>query len=234
MLSHLKEDLRIAGAIINCFYKRLMTSEENALAMASKMKRRLNKQNKLASIVKRNHLSNMTYFYKVTAENELYFPRLSIDELENNITFGEYQIDQGRGYIQERLKSGGLDIFIAKAEFDKGRKLVCCKFNSRHKNETNYWVYVQYLPSNFSESSQLADLADLSDASDSSPVMSSIDWFCTCLDGSRTVGGCSHVTALIYHLAVEKQKSKQNPRDYKQFIKSSKSKNISEISSKLL
>lgn len=64
-------------------------------------------------------------------------------------------------------------------------KLMLLEIQSRHSNAIDYRTYVKYQPS-----------------------LNSFDaiegWYCTCKDGARTVGCCSHVASLILNFSVYK------------------------------
>jgi hypothetical protein len=59
-------------------------------------------------------------------------------------------------------------------------KIVYCIIQSRHSNSSKYRVYVKYLPNN-------------------NEISSIEGWYCTCKNGARTVGCCSHVSSIIYY-----------------------------------
>ena len=59
--------------------------------------------------------------------------------------------------------------------------LVRARFVSRHSNNKNYIATIQF------------------NVDTECPINS---WFCTCISGSRDVGCCAHVTALLWHLGV--------------------------------
>ena len=82
-------------------------------------------------------------------------------------------------------------------------RIVCCKFYSRHKSQTIYFAFVQYNKNELSWKSV-------------------IGWFCNCKVGSRTVGCCSHITAIIYYLAIGKYLPQNTYIDYSKSILNSK------------
>ena len=55
------------------------------------------------------------------------------------------------------------------------------RFQSRRNSQKNYIVTEQF------------------DDKQGQPIQG---WFCTCASGSRTVGCCAHITALLWHLGV--------------------------------
>ena len=61
--------------------------------------------------------------------------------------------------------------------------LVRAKFQSRHSNHKKHIATVQFNEEN------------------EQPITA---WYCTCSVGGRQVGMCSHITALLWHLGVER------------------------------
>ncbi len=66
---------------------------------------------------------------------------------------------------------------------DKQPDLLRVRFHSRHSNTKHHTATVQY---------------------DDSQEQSIQGWFCTCVSGSRTVGCCVHVTAVLWHMGVNR------------------------------
>ena len=97
---------------------------------------------------------------------------------------GNYQIKQANTYIYEHLRPSYFDEddleFIVEL-CDKYEDLVRVRFQSRHNSQKNYIATVQF------------------DDKQDQPIQG---WFCTCASGSRTVGCCAHITALLWHLGV--------------------------------
>jgi len=186
MLPHIMQDYRIAAAIINCFYTRLSNDDQNDILIAKKMKLRMNTPNQLQRLISRNKVfSNSSKLKDIT--DSLNFPQLSLEDIVNNITFGKYNINQSKSYIHEYIdKNEKVPLKIVDHEFDLlPSKILCCKFRSKHSNSVTYTSYVHF-----------------------NPVVctyeSIIGWFCECKNGARTIGCCSHIAAIIYHLAIGK------------------------------
>lgn len=66
---------------------------------------------------------------------------------------------------------------------NKQADLLRVRFQSRHSNSKCYTATVQY------------------DDTQEQPIQG---WFCTCASGSRTVGCCAHVTAVLWHMGVKR------------------------------
>ena len=100
---------------------------------------------------------------------------------------GDYQIKQAKSYIREHFKPSMLNedemefvVELCAAHED----LVRARFASRYCSNKNYITTVQF---------------DSDD--DEEPIKG---WFCTCSAGARVIGCCAHITALIWHLGVNK------------------------------
>ena len=76
-------------------------------------------------------------------ENELHtpdvvpdFPTLTLEEVQNNITLGTYQIKQAAHYTDEHLHNeGGFTIYLHRSAED----LIRVRIQSRHRNSTKYF-----------------------------------------------------------------------------------------------
>jgi hypothetical protein len=215
MIPHIRQDYRIVGSIINCFYQRLYVSNDDHVSIAKSMLSRLDKPNTLERIIKRYAYTSSNNFVTISDKNQFNFPQFSIKEFENNITFGSYQIEQSLGYIKEHLdKNGDFQLLINEKDIKlESSQLVCCKFYSRHKSQTLYTVYVLFDPNEAS-------------------IKSISEWYCTCKVGARTVGCCSHVAALIYYLSIDHCESRKLKKKYSSNIINAKE--FSQLSSKTL
>ena len=122
-------------------------------------------------------------FLKLESYNLNDFPKMDPNEIRKKITFGWYQINQCLGYIAEHLDEKGDFEFHIENSIDKEGSLnvVSCKFFSRQSNNSEYSVYVKYMPH-----------------AKNTEYMS---WVCSCMSGLRTCGCCSHVAAFIYYLS---------------------------------
>lgn len=102
------------------------------------------------------------------------------------IILGSYQIKMAKAYIIDHLQQSYLDEdqleFIVELceEYDD---LIRARFQSRHSNQKKHIATVQF------------------DEHNEQPITG---WYCTCAAGGREVGMCSHITALLWHLGVER------------------------------
>lgn len=102
------------------------------------------------------------------------------------ILSGSYQIKMAKAYITDHFQQSYLDEdqleFIV--ELCEGHDdLIRARFQSRHSNQKKHIATVQF---------------------DEHNEQSITGWYCTCAAGGREVGMCSHITALLWHLGVER------------------------------
>lgn len=190
-LPHTNQDYRIAGALINKFFARFLLSDfDKQVEIATRMKAKFNelKVNPVQTIVEDNELHKKSQFNKMEDAAAITdFPRLSIEEIEK-ITDGRYQLFQAWSYIADHKRANGkFEIMICKECSVFGDlKMVFAKIQSRHIKRTQYRTYVMYTPSSTSEVQT---------------AMKVHGCYCTCKNGARTVGCCSHSACIIYYLS---------------------------------
>lgn len=84
---------------------------------------------------------------KKTLDEVIDFPKLSVEEIKNEITFGPYQIEQSLGYIGSNIKRDGANhVYVNKEALDDDSKVIRFICNSRHSRNKEYSSYVNYLP----------------------------------------------------------------------------------------
>lgn len=187
-LNHTLEDYRIAAALINKYFERLY-SDNDDVEIAKRMKSKLFKKNNLEEYVKQNKLHKKSLYERMDGLSISDFPKLSKEEIISYITFGTYQLRQSLSYLAEHMKEDRFDIMVAKERLDfEGGKLLSAHIHSRHKNAVLYKCYIKYLP--------LIAGANSID-----------EWYCTCATGNKTVGCCVHLASIIYYLSCLKYKS---------------------------
>ena len=97
-------------------------------------------------------------------ENELHtpdvvpdFPTLTLEEVQNNITLGTYQIKQAAHYTDEHLHNeGGFTIYLHRSAED----LIRVRIQSRRRNSTKYFTWVQFKPGPREEGIETVRLLD--------------------------------------------------------------------------
>jgi hypothetical protein len=185
-LSHIMLDYKIAAAFINQFYKPLFSDgdEANQLLIAKKIKNNLNQANTLINEIRLIKTKSSNKFIKVNASAIDDFPKLTLDIIKNDITLGSYQLEQSIGYISEHIdENGNFEIQQQQnAENKSDFKLIKALIQSRHINKKKYDVFIKYKP-NIDKSEGIAT------------------WYCSCKNGKRTIGCCSHIACVILYLS---------------------------------
>ncbi|CAF4592728.1 unnamed protein product, partial [Rotaria socialis] len=109
------------------------------------------------------------------------FPILSLDEL-NDITLGCFQIKQAKRYTMEHLsKNGSFFVQLAKQK----KNILKAQLQTRHRSGVLYNLYIQYSNNKIN------------------------GWYCQCRSGSRVIGCCSHIAAVIWYLGFARHKPQQ-------------------------
>jgi hypothetical protein len=88
-LPHTHEDYRIAGALINRFFKRLISDQNGDEEIVKNMKSKLNTHNELQKIVENNQLKSKAKFIKLDSTQIIDFPKLDLNEIKTRITLGK-------------------------------------------------------------------------------------------------------------------------------------------------
>jgi hypothetical protein len=189
-LAHIILDWKIAAALSNAFFERVISDKDCGIEIAKTMLEKVNRSDdkldrmlqKFVSDASKKTIKNLFVNIDVSDMND--FPRFTHDQIYKNITLGPYQLEQAFAYLAEHFDNNGdLEIKVcSQFEFiEQQYKTVYSKVQSRHKNRTMYDVFVVYLPN--------------------SDDFDSIRWHCVCLTGSRSCGCCSHVATIIYYLS---------------------------------
>ncbi|CAF1091243.1 unnamed protein product [Brachionus calyciflorus] len=110
------------------------------------------------------------------------FPKLNVEIIRKNITFGYYQLEQANGYLFEHFSANEDYEFLVSnnLENEEDSKIVFAKIQSRHSNSFKYKKFVSFKPY--------------------SNNLDNLSWICSCKTGKKTLGCCSHVAALIYFM----------------------------------
>ena len=97
-LPHIIDDFKIAGALINKFFQRLISdTNDSVLIIDCNFKNRLAVENEVETIVNQNDLLKLSSFKKLESDSVLDFPRISLEDIKTNITLGSYQLSQSIG-----------------------------------------------------------------------------------------------------------------------------------------
>ena len=145
MTDHLLTDYRNVAAILNCFYLKLRFEKPLDFSLGITMKERVEVTNNLERTVKRYKLDKLNDFIAIDKIDLIDFPRLTIEEIQSHITFGNYQLEQCYGYLREHWNSNGdIQMFLSLREYENSRGIVCCKIHSRHRSQAIYNSFVEY------------------------------------------------------------------------------------------
>ncbi|CAF1659052.1 unnamed protein product [Adineta ricciae] len=123
---------------------------------------------------------------QIEKENELEKLLMQISDDKKHTGGRNYQIKQSKSYINEHLQPSFLDEneleFIVEL-CNQHTDLLRVRFHSRHSNTKHHTATVQF------------------DDNQDQPIQA---WYCTCASGSRTVGCCVHITAILWHMGVNR------------------------------
>lgn len=98
-----------------------------------------------------------------------------------------------KSYAQEHIdRDGNFDVFIT----NQDDYLYSAKLQSRHISSKSYRLWILY------------------------NEITICSWYCQCKSGSRIVGTCSHVTSVIWYLALGRHivNTFENNRDWSQYL----------------
>ncbi|CAF4452172.1 unnamed protein product, partial [Rotaria magnacalcarata] len=176
--------LDIICALINKYQCSAVKDIENGREIAMKMREMLTTENRLQERLAKHTGTTSLHWSKHNAAN-FQFPPLTEENIRD-LTFGSYQIRMAKSYIIEHIRQSQTN--EEEMEFlvelcNEHDDLVRARFQSRHSNNKNHIATVQF------------------DNHKQQPIDA---WYCTCSAGAREVGMCSHITALLWHLGVNK------------------------------
>lgn len=198
-LPHLMADFRICAALINKYFKTIESNKDIAIEIATRMLNRLEKPNKLAEIVFKDAFQKKVRLFEIFDEFEE-LPHLSQMDLIW-IALGKYQIKQAPSYCQEHLKVNDSQfvVFACPDEMCETLftdflgygelKLLMARLKSRFRSNKYHDAYLLINTGGQGENAVL-------------------EYCCSCYNGLRTVGCCSHVMCLIWYALHIKDTSK--------------------------
>ena len=192
-LPQIIKDFKIAAALINRFHSRWYSDIGNEKEIVEKMKKKLNKPNNLDK-----YITNKKYVFKKKEFKEIDsvdindFPKLSIEFIKSEITFGSYQIKMSKSYLAEHFKADGKYALYIKKDFkiEDNIKTIMCIIQSRHSNAAKYFTFIRYIA-----------ISEQSKSINSIEACENLDWACSCFSGLRTVGCCVHIATIIIFLS---------------------------------
>lgn len=172
---NLRSFLRIALAIQNAFFPPLFTESEVHTKILERIEAHDDDENTLQTEIEENELNNggARVWDEADEDSILEFPKLTYEDLVL-LTLGEYQLRVGRLYNREHLASSGGYRFFVHKERDG---LIRAQMQSRFRNQKRHKLWIE-----FDETG--------------SDYRAITRWFCKCESGARTLGMCSHVSAV--------------------------------------
>jgi len=171
---------KISCAIINA-YRPVIRCKDDTEEAGKRLLELRNQVNEVREYVETNNLIRRnSQWEKMQVELED-FPRMSVEDLLD-LTHGVYQLKQAAAYNAEVEDRSAERIFeVAKVE----RTLLKARLYSRHVGSKEYVLFIRFVPNqNGSEGIT--------------------GWYCKCITGSRTVGMCSHICAVLWYLAIDR------------------------------
>lgn len=170
---------RIASFLNNKFGKALESDVELYDEIVHQMESKKSTENTLAHEVETQRLGRRKVPFKpLSSEDIIDFPELTERELKILFT-GSYQLNQSVSYLAEMIDTENkIQISCLK----ETPNILRCETRSRHTKAKFYKTFVEYEPNSKGPSGITR-------------------YCCSCANGNRTVGCCSHVAAVIYYLA---------------------------------
>lgn len=183
-IPYLKKDFQIAAALVNAFCSEIVCDRRDWQHMVNLMAVGNNNNTNLIQRLDRQIPQRL--FVEVI--NLTLFPKLTYEQLKE-ISQGTYQINQARSYCQMHMAANNNNFPIkmcsqAQCPFVElltpNSLLLLVNFPSRFKSQKKHRTYV-FLEKNGNGDYQIRA------------------YRCTCKNGLRTVGCCSHTMALIWY-----------------------------------
>lgn len=185
-INHVGDFYRIAGALFNRYRPRILM-EDATPELALAMLERVDDVNLVQErVIRENlHTRNAQRWVQLDSTHVTDFPRLSMVQLKE-LTVGTYQLSLSPSYIQDRLSRESTEVFELEMMRDVDRSpipgLIRVRSYSRFRNATR----------------NADDEIENNEAADGNGIN---EYYCTCIAGARTIGACSHITAVIWFLS---------------------------------
>lgn len=219
-IARLSRVVRLVSAACNAFRPTLMQASSRADVCAAKMLAQKDRANQVFERVKKGPLSSRGRSWNPVASEDTAeytaldkaeprgkgkkekksesevgfltkFPQMTVQQLEEKITLGSYQIKQARAYTADHVTAEGSFVVEAHKE---AKDLLRVRIRSRHKESTRYYTWIQWKPDSVA------------------------GWYCTCPAGMRTVGCCAHVAAVIWYLSIARHRPDVYLKDRRDFF----------------
>ncbi|XP_026464766.1 uncharacterized protein LOC113367370 [Ctenocephalides felis] len=169
---------KIVGFLHNKYGKRLSSDGDLADEVINYMNERTIPNTLHDEVIENRWTRRATTLQLLQPDQLLDFPHLNERELKILFT-GSYQLSQAISYLAEMLSDQNQPKLYYVKEH---RNIIRIDVQSRHINRKKYNVYIEYTPLGTNYRSILR-------------------YCCSCPNGLRTVGCCSHIAAIIYYMS---------------------------------
>lgn len=173
---------RIACAILNKYFPPLSTNKDFHDLISEVCKNHTDHTNKFKEEIESLGLKRMTTRWEKASESSVTeFPKLSMEDLKR-ITLGTYQIKIAEKYIESHMKEfSEFGIFIHRDT----EGIIRARIQSRFSRSKTHDAWVKF-DKNASGYEAIKGL------------------YCLCKVGERTLGCCSHLTAIVRYLGYDR------------------------------
>jgi hypothetical protein len=223
VLGHLRIDLRIAAAFYNLTFKPLIDDKDHSEAVARRLKQKLNlRRDNNLEILFRSRMSTRRYFSCVNIRSIDDFIPLKRRYLRQKVYCGSFHLKMAKSYLFDFMTITQAYVYKPPKYLlhliEPNSKILAFKVSSRYKrsksklfiskgkqgidqfNKVNK-VFLHYTP--------WAEMYEDEKRSRLKKGVKKCDaikgYICSCLNGRRLAGTCSHVATVIYYLAWAKR-----------------------------
>lgn len=189
-IPHLKKDFQNCAALVNAYCRAIVSDQNDWENIADLMLNNLNQPNALNAITHRIRFHRNEF---QTVPNLTLFPKFTQNQLKQ-ISQGSYQIRQSRSYCQLHMRNNNNNFNVSIWQGKACQTL--CGHLLRHGSSEPLLLSVD-LSSRFQSNRTHKIYILLSLDTNRNYLVNA--FCCSCKHGSRTVGCCSHVMAVIWY-----------------------------------
>lgn len=186
LIPYLRKDFQIVVTLINAFSHNLQSDKDNR-QLSLQMLALRDVRNHLEKIVRRIPKRSFTPIINLSL-----FPKISMDQLKS-IGLGSYQIKQAKSYCQQHLNEWG-EFVVNVCDVEECRQK-CAQFNTEN---ANLLLILVNFKSRFQSARTHSSYVLFDTNAEGKDVVKA--HCCSCKNGLRTVGCCSHVMTIIWYL----------------------------------
>lgn len=110
------------------------------------------------------------------------FPRLSLEDIQDNITCGPFAVNVAKRYIQEHFGTGLFTVL----EHNVHKNIIRVQIQSRYCSGSKHNCWIEYTPTLSQDIHRHDNI---------------VRYYCKCKAGARTAGCCSHVASVLCYLS---------------------------------